>query len=374
MSDDIRKIQDLLNLAEQELARNKLEARYILDITDLRKVLPKTGLDVTAKVRALGGVKLSNNEFMFEQSYAPEKLARQLLRIAREENKKAPQGGLFDRDFTSLGLAIARKGTSKKAFLMEAPNTGSKILNTSGIADPTTKDQLDIINKTITEENARIAASITRNLHTTTGAMGYLLDVKGGSLTSRDKLKDIKSKLEAKVTQYVEQEASRQVTEYMEQSAQNIFNNRPKPKARSSKKVAANSKTKQKITRIKPKLRVDDKGNIKVSGRFTSPLSLMAYLNALVHTYVRKHMGKGKELTYRSGTFARSVKIVSLTATREQAINIGYQYQYYPYETFEPGWKQGHKGYDPRRLITASMRSLLLQAMGITTAFIYKVK
>ena len=30
MSDDIRKIQDLLNLAEQELARNKLEARLVL--------------------------------------------------------------------------------------------------------------------------------------------------------------------------------------------------------------------------------------------------------------------------------------------------------------------------------------------------------
>ena len=59
----------------------------------------------------------------------------------------------------------------------------------------------------------------------------------------------------------------------------------------------------------------------------------------------------------QTGRFARSVELVKISQ-RGQSIQAFLTYMKYPYQTFEPGFKQGHKGYDPRRLIDQSVREI----------------
>lgn len=373
MSDDIKKIQELVHLAEQELAKHKIESRYILDIKELRKVLPKTGLNVATRAKALGGTKIGLNEYMFENRYGPEKLARQLLAYAREEQSKMPQGTMFDRDFTNLGLAIARGGMSTKSFISNLP-TGQSVINARDIENADVRRDLKELNAAVIEQNNIIAASVVRNLNTTTRALGYLIDLKG---PNAQKVKEIKSTLEAKIKQYAEGDAIRTVEETLVSSAQSIFNGKAKPKAATTTSRAQPSKTKEKTVTITPKLRVLANNRLMITGqgynKFTSVSSLMLYLNSIISRFVAAQMGKGPELTYRTGRFANNVKITSLVANRQQTIALHYDYMNSPYQTFEPGFKQGHKGYDPRRLIRKSIRQLMIQALGIGNVLITKV-
>ena len=61
-------------------------------------------------------------------------------------------------------------------------------------------------------------------------------------------------------------------------------------------------------------------------------------------------------LEYQTGRFAKSVEVKSITGGRSGALSIYYDYMKYPYQTFEPGYKLGHLGYDPRPLISKSIR------------------
>ena len=70
-------------------------------------------------------------------------------------------------------------------------------------------------------------------------------------------------------------------------------------------------------------------------------------------------MGRGNNLVYRTGRFARSVKVGTVSPRADGTLNISYTYQTSPYQTFEPGYAQGHKGKDPRALITASIRDIV---------------
>ena len=374
MADSVKKIQELLDIAEQTLSNNNIQSRYILDISELKKMLPKTGLSIPSRVRALGGTRIGTNEYMFDTQYAPEKLARQLLAEARKQQQQMPQPDLFDRDFTSLGLAVARRGMSRKSFVTELP-TGKSVINTKDIQNPDIRRDLERIDKILVERQLSLSASVERNLSATSRALGYLVDVQGLQ-GSNSKANEIRKTLEAKIRNFAQGDALETVTELVEQNAQAIFNGGRKPKTTETI-TAKNPKAKgPKATIIKPKFRVLANGRMMVTGqgfnRFASKISLITYLNALVSRYVAQNMGKGRELTYRTGRFANSVHVTSLVATRQQAVSVWYGYQDSPYQTFEPGWKQGHKGYDPRRLIKNSIRELLVEALGITNAYIAK--
>ena len=70
------------------------------------------------------------------------------------------------------------------------------------------------------------------------------------------------------------------------------------------------------------------------------------------------------ELINRTGRFANST-VVTQVSTRAGKINAFYTYMKYPYQTFEPGFAQGAKGFDPRRVIEMSIREI---ATSITKA------
>ena len=71
------KIQDVLTYAE-ELARisNNSKPMYVLDVSELKKFLPRTGMAIAATAKELGGTKIGENEYMFDSYYGPERLAR----------------------------------------------------------------------------------------------------------------------------------------------------------------------------------------------------------------------------------------------------------------------------------------------------------
>ena len=115
------------------------------------------------------------------------------------------------------------------------------------------------------------------------------------------------------------------------------------------------AKTTRKVKNIKvplPKLR---------SGRGQSSAIDVISLTALINTKLPsqlEHDMQRPHLRNKSGRFAESVEIDRITQGRSGALTLYYTYMKYPYQTFEPGYKQGHKGYDPRTLINKSIRNI----------------
>jgi len=88
-------------------------------------------------------------------------------------------------------------------------------------------------------------------------------------------------------------------------------------------------------------------------------VSLLGILNEKINETVAKNMGS-PALNYRTGRFASSVRIVDQVTTPKGFTSVGYTYQKYPYQTFEPGFAQGSQDRDPRRLIDKSIREIAI--------------
>jgi hypothetical protein len=123
-------------------------------------------------------------------------------------------------------------------------------------------------------------------------------------------------------------------------------------------KIKVNSGTSLKL----PKLR-----NLQ-TGKFTSLASLQSLLNQALIQQVKRNMGKGGRrdiLNLRSGRFAESVRVERMSQSREGMITAFYNYMKYPYQTFEPGFKQGRPtSRDPKLLISKSIREIAATMVG----------
>jgi hypothetical protein len=79
-------------------------------------------------------------------------------------------------------------------------------------------------------------------------------------------------------------------------------------------------------------------------------------------------MGDGSEkkiLNYRTGRFAASAKVESLSESRAGMISAYYSYMRNPYRTFEPGGAQGQiRSRDPKLLISKSIRDIAATKVG----------
>ena len=87
------------------------------------------------------------------------------------------------------------------------------------------------------------------------------------------------------------------------------------------------------------------------------PLKLIGIINAQLPSTLQKNMMVPR-LENRSGRFANSVEVTDITKTPKGYPSIGYTYQKFPYQTFEPGFKQGSVERDPRKLIDTSIREI----------------
>lgn len=87
-----------------------------------------------------------------------------------------------------------------------------------------------------------------------------------------------------------------------------------------------------------------------------SPARLKYLLNVKLGPTIKKYMGR-PNLINRTGRFAASATVLEVTP-RNKAVDIFYTYMKYPYQTFEPGFRMGGYGYDPRRVIEQSIREI----------------
>jgi hypothetical protein len=98
------------------------------------------------------------------------------------------------------------------------------------------------------------------------------------------------------------------------------------------------------------------------SGRFYSLNLLTQLIKDSLLDKVSSLMGTGssrKVLNYRSGRFAESVEVKTLSQGRTGMITAFYTYMKYPYQTFEPGFAQGHiASRDPKLLIAKAIREI----------------
>lgn len=100
---------------------------------------------------------------------------------------------------------------------------------------------------------------------------------------------------------------------------------------------------------------------------FVNVGSLLGILNQRINQTVADNMGDPR-LNYQTGRFATSVQITDINITPQGFPSVGYTYQKYPYQTFEPGFAQGDQDRDPRRLIDLSIREI---AAGLAVGRLY---
>jgi len=122
-----------------------------------------------------------------------------------------------------------------------------------------------------------------------------------------------------------------------------------------------------KVTTGVSKIKLPALRNLK-TGNFTSLASLQVLLDSKLQEQIRKNMGNGNRrdiLNYRTGRFAASAEVTSLSQSRQGMITAFYNYQKNPYQTFEPGFRQGSpRSRDPKLLIGKSIREIASTLVG----------
>lgn len=116
-------------------------------------------------------------------------------------------------------------------------------------------------------------------------------------------------------------------------------------------------KDKLKQVKKKPENIVEEKPVVTYS-----LVDLQTLINANLQNVISANMGDGTAknvLNYRTGRFAASVSVTQITESRQGMITAFYEYMKNPYQTFEPGYRQGSpKTRDPKLLIAGSIREI----------------
>jgi hypothetical protein len=124
------------------------------------------------------------------------------------------------------------------------------------------------------------------------------------------------------------------------------------------KTVKAKTKTKKSKVVFNPRTKSKEIKRKVASGTpSTSLISLAALINQKLPRVVAGNMTL-PGLQYRSGRFANSARVTDITRTQQGFPSIGYTYQRNPYQTFEPGGRQGSTERDPRVVIDRSIREI----------------
>jgi len=134
--------------------------------------------------------------------------------------------------------------------------------------------------------------------------------------------------------------------------------------------------TSKKIPTINPNLKIAGKlttSNLSVKPKSptrpqyaqTNLVSLEGLINAQLTERIKQNMGSGSRkdiLNLRTGRFAESVKLERLSESRQGMITAFYSYMRNPYQTFEPGFRQGSPASrNPKILITKSIKEIAAQ-------------
>lgn len=163
----------------------------------------------------------------------------------------------------------------------------------------------------------------------------------------------------------------------LEHITDNIINNITGKKTKSSKSKTSSTKS-TKITDKEPVLSGFIKTTTSKLPKLTKPKleykpisseinlsKLLLYINQNLQNVVSANMGDGNRrdiLNYRTGRFAESVQVESLSQSRQGTITAFYSYMKNPYSTFSQGGRQQYpRTRDPKLLISESIRELAQQ-------------
>lgn len=189
--------------------------------------------------------------------------------------------------------------------------------------------------------------------------------------------KNLRPKLENAVRDYVKNNniedlpGSKSIRENaIEGATFAVFNPLSKvKKSKSSKKVVYTGRKKQSVNKDQKYISKYHKGSNKKAKKsrrkpFKNTIPnlqmLIGILNEQLPRTVAKNMGDPR-LNYRTGRFAASVQVTDIATTAKGFPSVGYTYMKYPYQTFEPGYRQGSIDRDPRKLIDSSIREIAAQ-------------
>jgi len=135
------------------------------------------------------------------------------------------------------------------------------------------------------------------------------------------------------------------------------------------KKPKSNKAEIQKLKKLKNKIKSVKKDPSKVQVDLATSMinlpSLLLFINTHLQDVISANMGSGSRkdiLNYRTGRFAQSVKVESLSLSRAGMITAFYIYMKNPYSTFSQGGRQQNpRSRDPKLLIGASIREIAAQ-------------
>ena len=93
-----------------------------------------------------------------------------------------------------------------------------------------------------------------------------------------------------------------------------------------------------------------------------NPMALKNLINSVLPQMVAMKMNP-PALRYRTGRFANSARVTQVTQGPRGGLQADYTYMRNPYETFEPGGKQGSTMRDPRKIIGETIRDIVAHSM-----------
>ena len=195
-------------------------------------------------------------------------------------------------------------------------------------------------NNSLSISEGAILAKLRKNID--------LLTIPGSNTIKEDAIEITKNKLIAALS-------SKPIKSIAKHST---VTGKAKPKVNVSKPNTNNVKVTRKtetLTATANKLPVSTASTINL-------ISLKSLINTHLQSMIAANMGDGtnkRVLNYRTGRFAASAKVESLSQSRQGMITAFYSYMKNPYQTFEPGFKQGSpKSRDPKLLISQSIREI----------------
>lgn len=282
------------------------------------------------------------------------------VKYALGENPRLQTEMQFRKDNEASGNLLAQAGRSLNS-LIERFSRGSysadaqRDLNALVMSLKNMQQELDIrakeLLKSTDPKSVQIAKDILTNsqtLSTLINSPGSVPIVKGIGLTIAEVMRSGKILAETKTTAKVTKKLPAR------KDPETVKLNKVLKKTADNLKKSKQSIKKQ-TAEVTVKLRT-------LKGGYYSLANLQYLINSMLAETIKRNMGDGSRrdiLNLRSGRFADSVTVDRMSGTRDSMITAFYTYMKYPYQTFEPGYKQGRpETRNPKLLISKSIREI----------------
>ena len=180
-----------------------------------------------------------------------------------------------------------------------------------------------------------------------------IADLTTGSATSRKRMEEAAIKL-----------AETEILENLQKRSIRKKKTSTRKKKRGSSKTqyrgTGSSTRKQTTKRASTKRGRPSKATQAIRG---NPIALKELINAQLPQKLLKEMQLPR-LRNRTGRFRQSAEVTNVLMGPRGGTHIEYTYMKNPYQTFEPGGRQGSTSRDPRRLIGGTVREIAQEIMG----------